>query len=821
MNISYNWLKRYIETDLPAEEVARILTDIGLEVEGFEKIETVKGGLQGVVVGQVVTCTDHPDSDHLHVTTVDVGTGEPLQIVCGAANCRAGLKVLCATVGAVLYPNGGDEEFKIKRSKIRGVESLGMLCAEDELGIGSSHEGIMELPADAPVGMAAKEYLRVEDDYLIEVGLTPNRVDAASHIGVARDLAAYLRSRGERTEVKWPDVSAFAVDNHDLPVAIRVENHEACPRYVGVTVSGCKIGPSPEWMQNCLRAAGINPKNNLVDITNFVLFELGQPLHAFDAAKIEGREVVVRTCAEGTPFVTLDGVERKLTDKDLMICSAERPMCIAGVFGGLDSGISETTTDVFIESAYFNPVWVRKTAKRFGLNTDSSFRFERGIDPNLQVYAAKRAALLMKELAGGTISSEITDICPVPAADFVFDVSFARINALIGKEIPQETVRTILAALEVKILSEHEGRLTVAVPPYRVDVQREADLIEDILRIYGYNNVEIPARVRSTLSYAPKPDRNRLVNLAADFLTDNGFTEIMSNSLTKGAYYEGLTTCPPERCVRILNPLSADLNVLRQTLLFNMLEAVCLNINHKNGDLKLYEFGNCYFYDEAKRTEENHLAAYSEEYRLAIAVTGIATPQSWNTKPEKASFFTLRAVAEKLLRRFGIDIYALKSEPTQSDLFAEGLTMSLNGKELLQIGVVSGKLRRLTDVKQEVYYLEMNFDALVRSTKKHRIAAEELSKFPEVKRDLALLVDRDVTFAALRSVALATERKLLKSVSLFDVYEGDKLPAGKKSYALSFILEDKTRTLDDKTIERVMANLTRQFEQQCGAQVRS
>ncbi|WP_346693006.1 phenylalanine--tRNA ligase subunit beta [uncultured Alistipes sp.] len=821
MNISYNWLKRYIETDLPAEEVARILTDIGLEVEGFEKIETVKGGLQGVVVGEVVTCTDHPDSDHLHVTTVDVGTGEPLQIVCGAANCRAGLKVLCATVGAVLYPNGGDEEFKIKRSKIRGVESLGMLCAEDELGIGPSHEGIVELPADAPVGMAAKEYLRVEDDYLIEIGLTPNRVDAASHIGVARDLAAYLRSRGERTEVKWPDVSAFAVDNHDLPVAIRVENHEACPRYVGVTVSGCKIGPSPEWMQNCLRAAGINPKNNLVDITNFVLFELGQPLHAFDAAKIEGREVVVRTCAEGTPFVTLDGVERKLTDKDLMICSAERPMCIAGVFGGLDSGISETTTDVFIESAYFNPVWVRKTAKRFGLNTDSSFRFERGIDPNLQVYAAKRAALLMKELAGGTISSEITDICPVPAADFVFDVSFARINALIGKEIPQETVRTILAALEVKILSEHEGRLTVAVPPYRVDVQREADLIEDILRIYGYNNVEVPSRVRSTLSYAPKPDRSKLMNLAADFLTDNGFTEIMSNSLTKAAYYEGLAACPPERCVRILNPLSADLNVMRQTLLFNMLEAVCLNINHKNGDLKLYEFGNCYFYDEAKRTEENHLAAYSEEYRLAIAVTGVTTPQSWNTKPAKASFFTLRAVAEKLLRRFGIDIYALKSEPTQSDLFAEGLTMSLNGKELLQIGVVSGKLRRLTDVKQEVYYLEMNFDALVRSTKKHRIAAEELSKFPEVKRDLALLVDRDVTFAALRSVALATERKLLKSVSLFDVYEGDKLPAGKKSYALSFILEDKTRTLDDKTIERVMANLTRQFEQQCGAQVRS
>ena len=821
MNISYNWLKRYLATDLSAEQLAEVLTEIGLEVEGFEKIETVKGGLSGVVVGEVLTCEDHPDSDHLHVTKVDVGTGEPLGIVCGAPNCRAGLKVLCATVGAVLYPNGGDEEFKIKRSKIRGVESLGMLCAEDELGIGSSHAGIMELPADAPVGMSAKEYLHIEDDYLIEIGLTPNRVDAASHIGVARDLAAWLRSRGRKAEVQWPDVSAFAVENHDLEVKIRVENAEACPRYTGVTVKGCKIGPSPEWMQNCLRAAGINPKNNLVDITNFVLFELGQPLHAFDADKIEGHEVVVRTCAEGTPFVTLDGVERKLTERDLMICSAERPMCIAGVFGGLDSGISDTTTDVFIESAYFNPVWVRKTAKRFGLNTDSSFRFERGVDPNLQVYAAKRAALLMKELAGGTISSDITDICPQPAADFVFDFSLSRARMLIGKEIPEETIRTILAALEVKVLSEQGDVLTVAVPPYRVDVQREADLVEEILRIYGYNNVEIPARVRSTLSYAPRPDRSKLMNLAADFLTDNGFTEIMSNSLTKASYYEDLTSCPAERCVRILNPLSADLNVLRQTLLFNMMEAISLNINHKNGDLMLYEFGNCYFYDAAKRTEENHLAAYSEEYRLAMAVTGTTEPQSWNTRPEKASFFTLRAIAEKLLRRFGLDIYALKTEPLQSDLFGEGLLLELNGKPLLQIGTVSPKIRRRTDVKQEVYYLEMNFEALVKSTKKQKIAAEELSKYPEVKRDLALLVDRQTTFAQLREVAFSAERKLLKRVSLFDVYEGDKLPEGKKSYALSFVLEDKSRTLDDKTIERVMSNLTRQFEQRCGATVRA
>ena len=821
MNISYNWLKRYLDIDLPAEEVAKILTDIGLEVEGFEKIETVKGGLQGVVVAEVKTCVDHPDSDHLHVTTVDVGTGEPLQIVCGAPNCRAGLKVLCATVGAVLYPNGGDEEFKIKRSKIRGVESLGMLCAEDELGIGASHDGIMELPADAPVGMPAKAYLHVEDDYLIAVGLTPNRIDVASHIGVARDMAAYLRSRGRQVEVKWPDVSAFAVDRQAPEVKIRIENSEACPRYAGVSVTGCKIGPSPEWMQNCLRAAGINPKNNLVDITNFVLFELGQPLHAFDASKIEGREIVVRTCAEGTPFVTLDGVERKLTDHDLMICSAERPMALAGVYGGLDSGISDTTTDVFIESAYFNPVWVRKTAKRFGLNTDASFRFERGVDPNLQVYAAKRAALLLKEVAGGTIASDIIDVCPVPAKDFVFDISFARIDTLIGKHIPEEMVRTIIDALEVKVLAEKAGVLTVAVPPYRVDVQREADLIEDILRIYGYNQVEIPTQVRSTLSYAQKPDRNALMNAAADFLTANGFSEIMSNSLTKGAYYEGLTAYSAERCVRILNPLSADLNVMRQTLLFNALEAVALNANRRNGDLKLYEFGNCYYYDAAKRADEEPLAAYLEQYRLAIAVTGTAVPASWDAKPVQASFFTLRAIAEKLLRRFGIDIYTLSTEELQSDLFSEGLSMSLNGKEFLQIGAVHPKIRRQLDVKQDVYFLELNFDALAKSTKKLKITVEELSKFPEVKRDLALLVDSKVTFAALREAALAAERKLLKSVSLFDVYEGDKLPAGKKSYALSFILEDKSRTLDDKTIERAMANIAKQLEQRCGATIRA
>lgn len=821
MNISYNWLKRYLDTDLSAEQLAVILTDIGLEVEGLEKIEGVRGGLKGVVVGEVLTCEDHPDSDHLHITRVDVGEGEPLPIVCGAANCRQGLKVLCAKVGAVLYPDGAEQEFRIKRSKIRGVESLGMLCAEDELGVGISHDGIMELPADAIPGTPARDFLGIEDDCLIVIGLTPNRIDAASHIGVARDVAAYLKSKGLPGGVRMPDVSAFAVDDHALEIGVTVECPEAAPRYAGVTVTGCRIGPSPEWMQRCLRAAGIHPKNNLVDITNFVLFELGQPLHAFDARKIGGGRIVVRTCEQGTPFTTLDGVERRLAADDLMICSAERPMCIAGVFGGLDSGISDTTTDVFIESAYFNPVWVRKTARRHALNTDASFRYERGIDPNMQVYALKRAALLMKELAGGRISSEVIDLNPAPAKEFVFEADLRRIDALIGKPLPRDTVRTILAALEIRILTERDDVLTVAVPPYRVDVRREADLAEELLRIYGYNNVEVPERVHSTLSYAPKPDRDRLVNAASDFLSAGGFIEIMSNSLTKAAYYEGLGSYPADRCVRILNPLSTDLGVMRQTLLFSMMEAVQLNVNRRNGDLKLYEFGNCYAYDAEKTDTGDALAPYVETYRLGMAVTGLAEPQSWNTRPVQASFFTLRAAAEKLLRRFGIDPLALDAEPLQSDLFGEAISLRINGRELLQIGVVAPRIRRMFDLKQEVYFLEMPFDQLVRATRKQRITAEEPSRFPEVRRDLALLVDRDVTFAVLRRIAFAAEKKLLRNVTLFDVYEGDKLPEGKKSYALSFVLEDRTRTLDERTIERAMANLTARFEQQAGAQVRA
>ena len=820
MNISYNWLKRYLDADLSAERMAEILTELGLEVEEFEKIETIKGGLKGVVVGEVLTCEDHPDSDHLHITIVDVGAEAPLQIVCGAANCRKGLKVMCATVGAVLYPIDSDEEFKIKRSKIRGVESLGMLCAEDELGIGRNHEGIMELPEEAVVGTPAKEYLHIADDYLIGIGLTPNRVDAASHIGVARDLAAYLKSRGERVEFRLPSVEEFKVDDTSRTIEVEVINSEAAPRYAGITVSGCKIAPSPEWMQNELRAAGINPKNNLVDITNYVLFELGQPLHAFDADKIEGNKVVVRSAVEGEKFVTLDGVERTLTANDLMICSAERPMCIAGVYGGQDSGISDETVNVFIESAYFHPVWVRKTAKRFGLNTDASFRFERGVDPNIQVYALKRAAMLMQELAGGRITSEIIDINPTPAKHFEFDFSLERARKLIGKDIAEETFMTILDSLDVEVRGREGEVLHVAVPPYRVDVQREADLIEDVLRVYGYNNIEISDHVNSTLSYAPKPDKSRLQNIASDYLSANGYTEIMSNSLTKSSYYEGCTTYPVECCVKILNPLSQDLNVMRQTLLFNALEAVELNVNRRNGNLKMYEVGNCYSFAEEKATEENTLAKYEESYRIGITVTGLATQLSWNSKAEPSSFFTLRAMVEKLLKRFGIDIYALQCEGLESDLYADAIVLKQGPKEVLRMGAVSPIIRKKFDIKQEVYFAEIDFDQLIKMTKKSKVQFKELSKFPEVKRDLALLVDKGVTFSQLRSIAFATEKKLLKSVSLFDVYEGDKLPEGKKSYALSFILEDKNQTLTDKQIERTMANIQAQLEQKTGAEIR-
>lgn len=820
MKISLNWLKSYIDTSLKAEEIANILTHIGLEVEGMEQIESIRGGLEGLVIGKVLTCEQHPNADKLHVTTVDLGQGEPLQIVCGAPNVAAGKKVVVATINTMLYPTGEAEGFKIKKSKIRGVESFGMLCAEDEIGIGTDHAGIILLPEDTPVGIPAREYYQIEDDCLLEIGLTANRADAMSHYGVARDLAVYLQSHDMPYKLNLPDVSAFQAGSvTDKSVQVEVLNHEAAPRYMGLTITGIKVAESPDWLKTRLRSIGLNPHNNVVDITNFILHEIGQPLHAFDANKIKGRKIVVRTCPEGTPFVTLDGVERKLSERDLMICDEEKPMCLAGVFGGLDSGVTEETTEVFLESAYFNPVWIRKSAKRHGLSTDASFRYERGIDPNISPYALKRAALLVTELAGGQISSPVTDIYPEPIQPFHFEISLDRVKRLIGKDIPDETIRKIIAALDVKIEQEEGETLHVAVPAYRVDVQREADLVEDILRIYGYNNVEIPQAVHSTLSYAPHPDREKVTNLIADLLTANGFNEIMSNSLTKAAYYDDLKAYKAENCVRIINPLSSDLSVMRQTLLFNALEAVELNTNRRNSDLKLYEFGNCYWYNPDKASEGG-LAPYSEQNHLSILITGADHALSWNTKAQPTSFYTLKAMVEKLFNRIGIDLNSAVMESLQSDLYREAVTYKINGKQIVEMGIVSKKIRSKFDIKADVYYLEMNFDAFLKLTKNHKVTVEELSKFPEVRRDLALLVDTQVTFSQLREIAFSVEKKLLKNVTLFDVYEGDKLPTGKKSYALNFVLEDTTKTLTDQVIDRVMSNLIREFERRAGAQIR-
>ncbi len=820
MKISYKWLRNYIDTELSIDEISSVLTDIGLEVDGIEKSESIRGGLAGVVVGHVLTCTDHPDSDHLHITSVDVGGSDPLPIVCGAANVAAGQKVLVATVGAVLYPTGAEDGFKIKKSKIRGVESLGMICAEDELGIGTGHEGIMVLDEAARPGTPAAEYLGLEEDYAIEIGLTPNRADAISHYGVARDLAAWLRTHDRPVRLKFPEAPAIETGGRK-PFDVTVENGSAAPRYAGVLIEGIRVAPSPDWLQTALRSIGLNPKNNVVDITNFVLHELGQPLHAFDAARIEGGRIVVRNCPEGTPLRTLDGVDRKLSAEDLVICNAEAPMCIAGVMGGEKSGVSDSTTAVFIESAYFNPVSIRKSARRHGISSDASFRYERGIDPNITIRALRRAVSLVLELAGGHVTSGVTDIVSVPEVlePFRFDVSLDRIDALVGQAIPEEQVRRILQALEISV--EHDGgrNLSVAVPPYRVDVRREADLAEEILRLYGYNNIAIPQRVTASIDDEHRPTRRQYVGTVSDHLTSRGFNEIMSNSLTRAAYYEGLRSYPAERCVRILNPLSTDLNVMRQTLLFNALEAVALNTNHRNPNLRLYEFGNVYSYDDA-RACEGGLAPYSENFHLAVTMTGQNAAATWNVKPQPLTFFDLRAVAENLLQRFGLDIYKLRCEPADSDLLDEGIAIGMNGKTLLTMGTVGTAQRRKFDIKADVYYMEMDFDLLMKTTRKNKTAAADLPRFPEVRRDLALLVNRGVTFAQLRAIAFSTEKKLLRNVTLFDVYEGDKLPEGKKSYALGFVLQNTECTLTDKIIDKIMASLTSQFERQAGATVR-
>lgn len=815
MNISLNWLNDYLKTGLSVEEICEILTSIGLEVGGYEKFESIKGGLKGLVIGEVKTCEPHPDSDHLHITTVDLGDGRPTPIVCGAPNVAAGQKVVVATIGTILYD--GDKEFVIKKSKIRGQESEGMICAEDEIGIGTDHSGIIVLPADTKVGMPASEYYRISADYVIEVDITPNRVDGASHLGVARDLAAYLKQSRE-ISYALPSVAHYKPDMTGHPVSIEVKRPEACVRYAGVCIEGVTVKESPEWLRTRLKAIGLNPINNVVDITNYILFELGQPLHAFDKDKIKGNRVIIRSFPSGTKFVTLDGVERELDENDLMVCNAEAPMCIAGVFGGKESGISESTQNVFLESACFDPVFVRKTARRHGLSTDASFRFERGTDPNIVPYALKRAALLIKETAGGKITSDIVDIYPNPVKDFEVEVKYAHIDRLIGKSIGKERIKKILSALEMKIVSENDTALLLHIPPYRVDVRREADVIEDILRIYGFNNIEVPAKVNSTLSYSQKPDDYKLKNVIADLLTGNGFNEIMNNSLTKASYFEKLETYKPENTVLLYNPLSSDLNAMRQSLLFGGLETIAYNINRKNGNLKLYEFGKSYTFH--KKEEGNPLKQYREENQLALFISGNKTTASWNTAETRSDFFTLKAYGEMVLARLGFKPDTLNVDENAQDILREGLDYTQNGKHLLTVGAVSAKLLKQFDIDQDVYYAEFSWENLLKALKSHTTAFTPLPKYPSVKRDLALLLDKGVSFKEVKELALKTERTLLKSVTLFDVYEGEKLGAGKKSYAVSFTLQDDEKTLTDKQIDKIMNKLIGNYKHQLGAEIR-
>ncbi|WP_321517124.1 phenylalanine--tRNA ligase subunit beta [uncultured Bacteroides sp.] len=819
MNISYNWLKEYVNFDLTPDEVAAALTSIGLETGGVEEVQTIKGGLEGLVIGEVLTCVEHPNSDHLHITTVNLGSGEPTQIVCGAPNVAAGQKVVVATLGAKLYD--GDECFTIKKSKIRGVESIGMICAEDEIGIGTDHAGIIVLPADAVPGTLAKDYYNVKSDFVLEVDITPNRADACSHFGVARDIYAYLVQNGYKAQLNKPSVDAFKVDNHDLDIDVVVENSEACPRYAGVTVKGITVKESPEWMQNRLRAIGVRPINNIVDITNFIVHELGQPLHCFDA-DVVGERVIVKTMPEGTPFTTLDGVERKLSDRDLMICNENGPMCIAGVFGGLDSGVTEKTVNVFLESAYFHPTWIRKSARRHGLNTDASFRFERGIDPLYTDYVLKHAALLVQELGGGTVSSEIKDVYPVPFSKFNVDITYKKINTLIGKEIPVETVKSIVTSLEMEITGETAEGLSLAVPPYRVDVMRDVDVIEDILRIYGYNNVEIPSTLKSSLTTKGAADKSyKLQSLISEQLVGCGFNEILNNSLTRAAYYEGSESFPANNLVMLLNPLSNDLNCMRQTLLFGGLESITHNANRKNADLKFFEFGNCYYFNEEKKNPEKVLAAYNEDYHLGLWVSGKMVTNSWAHADEPSSVYELKAYVENILLRLGIDLHNLVIGNLTDDLFATALSVNTKGgKRLAVFGVVSKKQLKAFDIDNEVYYADLNWNELMKAIKSVKVSYKEISKYPAVKRDLALLIDKHTQFAEIEKIAYETERKLLKSVSLFDVYEGKNLEAGKKSYAVSFLLQDETQTLNDKQIDKIMSKLVANLENKLGAKLR-
>lgn len=820
MNISYNWLKEYVDFDLTPEEVSAALTSIGLETDGVEEVQSIKGGLEGLVVGEVLTCEPHPNSDHMHITTVDLGEGEPVQIVCGAANVAAGQKVIVATLGTKLYD--GDQSFTIKKSKLRGVESNGMICAEDEIGVGTSHDGIIVLPQDVVPGTLAKDYYNIKSDYVFEVDITPNRADACSHYGVARDLYAWLVQNGYQTSLHRPETSEFKVDNHDMDIDVVVENTEACPRYAGVAIKNVTVKESPEWLQNKLRLIGVRPVNNIVDITNYILHAYGQPMHCFDADKIKGGKIVVKTCQEGTKFVTLDEIERKLSERDLMICNAEEPMCIAGVFGGLDSGTTETTKDVFLESAYFHPTWVRKTARRHGLSTDSSFRFERGIDPNGTIYALKEAAILVKELAGGEIASDIKDNYPTPIADFAVELSYEYVNSLVGKVIPAETIKSIVTSLEMKIVAETAEGLSLSVPAYRVDVQRPCDVVEDILRIYGYNNVEIPTSLKSSLNVEGEVDKSvKLQNLVSEQLVGCGFNEILNNSLTAASYYDGLETYKSENLVRIMNPLSNDLNVMRASLLFGGLECIQHNANRKNADLRFFEFGNCYHFNAEKKNPEKVLAAYSEELHLGLWLTGKYISNSWAHSDMNSSVYELKAYVLNIFSRLGVNLGAMVFGNLSDDIYSVAISIHTRGGKLVAtFGVLSKKLQKAFDIDNEVYYADINWKELMKAIKGKKVTYTEISKFPAVKRDLALLIDKKVQFAEIEKIAYETDKKLLKSVELFDVYEGKNLEAGKKSYAVSFVLQDENATLNDKQIDKLMQKLITNLQNKLDAKLR-
>ena len=822
MNISYNWLRDYLPFDLTPDEVAAALTSIGLETGSVETVQSVRGGLAGLVTGRVLTCTAHPNSDHLHLTTVDVGGDEPLKIVCGAPNVAAGQMVVVAVIGAKLYD--GDKEFVIKKSKIRGEESFGMICAEDEIGVGASHDGIIVLPADTPVGLPAAEYYKVETDHVLEVDITPNRVDATSHYGVARDLAAYLQQRGTPVALQRPSTEAFSIDDPSPAIVIESVDPEGCPRYSGLTIRGVTVCESPEWLRRRLTAIGLRPINNVVDVTNYVLHELGQPLHAFDAAKIAGGRIQVRTMPAGTPFTTLDGIERTLPADDLMICDAEKPMCIGGVFGGLDSGVTASTTDVFLESACFNPTWIRRTARRFGLSTDASFRFERGLNPNGTIEVLKRAALLIREVAGGRITGEIQDVYPNKVEPYAVDITYRKIDETIGQTIPPETVKSILRSLEIEIAHETPEGLSLHVPVYRIDVRRDVDVIEDILRIYGYNNVAFDDRVQSTLSYRTPTDRSqRLESLISEQLCGAGFHEIMNNSLTRRSNYEGLTTMPADACVTLMNPLSADLNVMRQTLLFGGLQTIAHNINHKQRNLRFFEFGNCYMRRATEPSEETDapLKGFEEEHRLGLWLSGTRTENSWLHADEQTSVYELKAYVENILRRLGVDEKKTVRRTFTNEIYSSGMTIeTAAGRTLATFGIVDRRIARQADIDTEVSFAELSWTALMKETRRATTVFREIPKFPEVRRDLALLVDTAVTFAQIEQTAAETDRKLLRHIVLFDVYEGKNLPAGKKSYAVSFYLQDAERTLTDRRIDDLMAKLRRNLESKLGAQLR-